>query len=121
MVGVAILNKVNQSDKPIGLSFRRRDQISGDELWSVLEKVTQSNSRFNALDTLTIDVHAVRMPTGFGRVKTKGRPLTVSAHLKSIIEVKAETNCLAHALIIAIAKITQDPNYASYRKGYKTH
>jgi hypothetical protein len=81
MVGVAIRNEVNQSDKPIGLSFRRRDQISGDVIWSVLEKVTQSNSRFNALDTLTIEVHAVRMPAGFGCVKKKGRPLWVMAHL----------------------------------------
>jgi hypothetical protein len=44
------------------------------------------------------------------------------AHLKkSIIEVKAEANCLAHTLIIAIAKITNDPNYAAYRKGRKIH
>jgi hypothetical protein len=28
-------------------------------------------------------------------------------------------NCLAHALIIAIAKITNDPNYSEYRKGWK--
>ena len=41
-------------------------------------------------------------------------------HLKrSIIEVKAKTNCLAQALIIAIARITKDPNYKSYRQGYK--
>jgi hypothetical protein len=44
MVGVAIRNEVNQSDKPIGLSFRRRDQMSGDVIWRVLEKVSQSNS-----------------------------------------------------------------------------
>jgi hypothetical protein len=63
------------------------------------------------------------MRAGFGSgMKTKGRPLTVMAHLKrSIIEVKAERNCLAHALIIAIAKINIDPNYASYRKGFKIH
>jgi hypothetical protein len=122
MVGVAIRNKVNQSDKPIGLSFRRRDQMSGDVLWSLFEKVSQSNSRFNALDTLTIEVHAVKMPVGFGRVKTKGRPLTVMAHLKrSITEVKVETNCLAQALIIAIAKLTKDPNYKAYRQGKKIH
>jgi hypothetical protein len=89
----------------------------------VLEKVTQSNSRFNSLDTLTIEVHAVRMPAGFGRsIKTKGRPLGVIAHLKrTIIEVKVETNCLAHALIIAVATITKDPNYKTYMKGRKTH
>jgi hypothetical protein len=122
MVGFAIRNEVNQSDKPIGLSFRRRDQKSGDVLWSVLEKVLQSNSRFNALDTLTIEVHAVRMPAGFGRVKPKGRPLSVMAHLKrSIIEDKAETNCLAHNLIIAVARLTNDPNYKAYRQGWKIH
>jgi hypothetical protein len=122
MVGIALRNEVNQSDKPIGLSFRRRDQISGDVIWSVLEKVTQSNSKFNALDTLTIEVHAVRMPAGFGGIKKKGRPLRVMAHLKkSIIEVKAETNCLAHALVIAIAKATNDPDYVAYRKGRKIH
>jgi len=35
------------------------------------------------------------------------------------VNVKAETNCLAHALVIAIAKITDDPNYKSYRDGWK--
>jgi hypothetical protein len=123
MVGIAIRNEVNQSDKPIGIIFRRRDQISRDVIWSVFEKVSQSNSRFNALDTLTIEVHAVRMPTGFGvSIRKKGRPLGVMAHLKrSIIAVKAETNCLAHALIIAIAKLKNDPDYNSYRRGYKIH
>jgi hypothetical protein len=68
MVWVAIRNEVNQSDKPMGLSFRRRDQISGDVIWSILEKMTQSNSRFNALDTLTIEVHAVKMPVRLGEM-----------------------------------------------------
>ena len=97
MVGVAIHNEVNQSDRPIGISFRRRDQLSVDAIWSVFEKVTQSNSRFNALDTMTVVLHSVKMPVGFGfhsaGMKTKGRPLSVMAHLKkSIIQVKTETN-----------------------------
>jgi hypothetical protein len=122
MVVVDIRNEVNQSDKSIGITFRRRDQISGDVIWSVLEKVTQLNSRFNALDTLTIEVHAVRMPAGSGGIKTEGRPLGVMAHLKkSIITAKAETNCLAHALIIAVARITKDPNYKAYMQGRKIH
>jgi hypothetical protein len=41
-------------------------------------------------------------------------------HLKrSIIQLRAEENCLAHALIIAIARLNNDPNYAAYRKGSK--
>jgi hypothetical protein len=42
------------------------------------------------------------------------------AHIKtSIIEVKAETNCLSHALVISKVKATNDTNYNSYRRGYK--
>src|SRR5215510_10290731 len=104
MVGVSIRNEENQSDKPIGLSFRRKDQLTGEVIASVLEKVAQSDARFNALDKLVVDVHYIRMPVGFGRsnaLKTKGRPVTVMAHLKtSIVRVKAEENCLAHALVI---------------------
>jgi hypothetical protein len=122
MVGIALRNEVSQSDKPQRISFRRRDQISGDVIWSVFEKVSQSNSRFNALDTLTIKVHAVWMPVGFGIIKNKCRPLEIMTHLKrSIIEVKAETNSLVHAPIIAIVKITREPNYNSYRRGCKIH
>jgi hypothetical protein len=50
MVGITIQNEVNENDKVIGIGFRRKDQLSGDVIWSVIEKVTQSNSRFNALD-----------------------------------------------------------------------
>jgi len=38
---------------------------------------------------------------------------------RSIIEVKAKSDCLAHALILAIARITSDRDYNSNRKGYK--
>jgi hypothetical protein len=98
MVGVAIRNEFNQSDKPIGNSFRRTDQISGEEIWSVFEKVSQSNSRFHALETLTIEVNSIKSHVGYGfrgdGIKAKGRPLQVMANLKtSIIQVKAETNC----------------------------
>jgi len=42
------------------------------------------------------------------------------AHLKSsIVEVKAEENCLAHALLIAIARGDNDANYKAYRQGRK--
>ena len=44
------------------------------------------------------------------------------AHLKKrTMEVKTETNCLAHALIVAIAKLTNDPYYKAYRKGLKIY
>ena len=86
----------------------------------MFEKVSQSNARFNALDKLVVTVHSVKMPVGFGRVKAKGRFISVMAHLKrNIVEIKAEENCLAHVLIIAIARLNNDPHYKAYRQGRK--
>jgi hypothetical protein len=68
MVGLAIHHEgTGPRDKPIGFSFRRRDQLSTEVIWRLFEKVAQSNSRFNALDPLSIILHYVKMPTGFGR------------------------------------------------------
>jgi hypothetical protein len=70
---------------------------------------------------VSVEVHAVKMPVGFGKaLKTIGRQLSYLVHLKrSIVEVQAEKNCLAHALLIAIARVTDDPNYKAYRQGRK--
>ena len=80
----------------------------------------QSSSLFNALDKLVLEVLTIKVPAGFGGIKTRGRPLAILAHFKkSNLRVKSETNCLAHALITAIAKITDDPNYRLYCQGRK--
>ena len=86
MVGMTIHNQVNQNDKPIGISFRRKDQLTRDVKWSVFEKVTQSNSRSNALDILVANVHSVKMPVEFGGsgIKTMGRMISVMLHLKKL-------------------------------------
>jgi len=121
MVGITISNEVEVKDRAIGISFRRRDQITVDVIWSVFEKVAQSNAIFNALDKLVMTVHSVRMPIGHGKITSKGRPLEIMARLKrSIVQVKAESNCLAHALVIAKAKVDgDDKKYQSYRRGNK--
>jgi len=122
LVGITIRNQMNQNDKPIGISFRRKDQLSGDVIWRVFERVSQSNSRFNAFDTLVVIVHSIKMPGGFGKWACKSvvRPLSIMAHLKKgIVEVKTEENCLAHALVIAVAKVENYPNYKSYINGWK--
>ena len=101
MVWITIQNQVNQNDKHIGISFSRNYHLSGEAVWSVFERVSQYNALFNALDTLVGTVNSVKMPVGFGYgITTKGRPLSLMAHLKKgILELKAEKNCLAHALI----------------------
>ena len=60
IVGIHIHNEVNQSDKPVGC-FRQKDQLSSGVIWSVSNKVTQSNYRFNASNTLIVTVHSVTM------------------------------------------------------------
>ena len=67
MVGITISNEFEVKDRAIGISFRRRDQITGDVILSLFEKVAQSNARFNALDKLVMTVHSVRMPIGHGK------------------------------------------------------
>jgi len=86
MAGITIKNQVNQNDKPIGISFRRKEQLSGDVIWSVFEKVSQSNARINALDKLVVTMHSVTMPVGYGKnaIKCMGRPLSVKAHPKKV-------------------------------------
>lgn len=82
--------------------------------------VSQLNSAFDALDTLVVTVHSVKEPVGFGLgLKTIGRLSFMVHPNKSILEVKAVDNCLAHALIIALVKVDKDPNYKSYRDGWK--
>jgi hypothetical protein len=91
-------------------------------IWKLLEKVAQSNDKFNAHDPLIVTVHSVKVPVGFGGngLKSKVRQLDTMAHLKkSIVRANADKNYLAHALLIAIAKVQNDPNYAAYRKGRK--
>ena len=122
IVGITIRNQVNQNDKPIEISFRRKDQLSADVIWSVFEKVSQSNSRFDALDTLVVTVLSVGTPVGFVKsaIKNSGRPLSVMVHPKtSIVDVIAEENCLAQALVISIAKVENYPDYKAYRQGRK--
>jgi len=67
MVVVTIHNEVNLLDKAIGISFRRKNQLSEEVIWSVFSKVAQSNARYNAMDRLIVVVNSVRMPVGFGR------------------------------------------------------
>jgi len=87
MIGITISNEVNVKERAIGINFRRKDQITGDVIWSVFEKVTQSNARFNALDKLVVTVHSVRMPVGHVGgvgIATKGMPLEIVIRRKKV-------------------------------------
>jgi hypothetical protein len=77
----------------MGFSLRRKDQLSSDIIWSVFDKLSRSNARFNPSDTLIVTVHPVTMPVGFRKdaIKQKVRPIATMVHLKSsIVEVRTE-------------------------------
>jgi len=84
MVGITITNEINVRDKAIRISFRRKDQITPEVIWSVFDKVTQSNASFNALDKMILVVQSVKMPVGHGCVKCESRPLEAMIHLKKV-------------------------------------
>jgi len=44
VVGITISNEGEAKDRAIGISFRRKEQITGDVIWPVFEKVAQSNA-----------------------------------------------------------------------------
>ena len=57
VVGMILCNEGKQSDKPIGISFRRKDQSSSDVIWSMFDKFSQYNSR---LDTMWVVIYSVK-------------------------------------------------------------
>jgi hypothetical protein len=117
LVGLRIRNTENLQDEVVGISLRSRDQLKADVLWSVLEKVIQSNARFALTDRLEVNLDHVRMSVGNGQEKTKGRSISVLSDIKRSIVVKTAVLCLAHALVSAMARVNNDPKYVSYRHG----
>ena len=119
-VGLRICNTQNVQVNVVCISLRRRDQFKPDVVLDVLGKVIQSNVRFGLTDRLEVHLDHIGMPAGNGREKTKGRSLDVLNVIKrSIVVVRAAFLCLAHALIIALARVNGDSKYVSYRKGYQ--
>jgi hypothetical protein len=121
LVGLTIPNLENTMNKPVSISLRRRDQLKPDVVWDVLGKVIQSNAQFGLTDRIEVHVDHVRLPAGNGKKteKTKGRSIDIMGAIKrSIVVVKAPVLCLAHALVIAMARVNGDPKYGSYRRGY---
>jgi hypothetical protein len=121
LVCLKIYNIDNVQDKVVGISLRRNDQLKTDVVWDVFGKVIQSNTRFGLTDPLDLHLDHLRMPFGnvTGAEKGKGRPLTVLSAIKmSTVIVKAALLCLAHALVMALARVNGDPMYKSYSNGY---
>jgi hypothetical protein len=73
LVGLTIHNTESAVDKPIGISFRSRDQQQSDLMWEVWSKLAQSYAWFAITDALEVRLDHITMRSGNDRVpKTKG-------------------------------------------------
>ena len=109
----------NQLQSPISLPFCPLEELTTEKVLSQVEKVVQSNDEFWLNDTVNIDLIRVQMPQGSGKSRRKRTTYDIREYLqgkKSVITINNKDNyCLARALVVAIARIENDPMYNQIR------
>ena len=110
---VRFVLRSTQLETPISLPFMSVQQLTPERVFSQIERVVQSNRDFRLNDTVLVDLVHVEAPQGSGIKKRDLIDLKDFLHKKkSIVRIKNEDDlCLARALVVAIAKIEEDPGY----------
>ncbi|CAB4023650.1 Hypothetical predicted protein, partial [Paramuricea clavata] len=92
-----------------------RERLTTERVLEEFERVIQSNRHFYLNDSVDVNVVYVEMPHGGKR--TKRAETNLEKHLmkkRSIIRIRNNDQlCLARALVVAKAKIDNDPQYTS--------
>ena len=113
---VRFVLRSDQLDIPISIPFIPLAQLTTERVFSQIERVIQSNRDFRLNDTVTVDIIRVEEPQGGGRKRTT---LNIREYLKekgSVITINNNDNlCLARALVVAVARIENDPKYHQIR------
>ena len=112
---VRFVLRSDQLDTPISIPFMPVPQLTPERVFSQIERVLQSNRDFRLNDTVTVDIIHVEAPQGSGRSRLKRDILDIREYLhkkKSVITIQNNDNlCLARALVVAVAKAENAPNY----------
>ena len=110
---VRFVLRSDQLDTPISIPFMPALQLTPERVFSQIERVVQSNRDFRLNDTVTVDIIHVEAPQGSGRSKRTTLNIKEYLHKKgSVITIQNNDNlCLARALVVAIAKVENAPNY----------
>ena len=112
---VRFLLHSNQLDKPIHFPFMPAERLTTEHILAKFEQVIQSNQEFRLNDTVEINVIHVSMPIGGKR--SKRSEVNLGKHLekkRSIVRIRNDDNlCMARALVVAKAKLYNDPQYKS--------
>ena len=112
---VRFVLRSTQLDTPISIPFLPLGRLTPERVLSAVEHVIQSNRDFRLNDTVNVDLIHVEAPQGSGRSKLKRNIVNIKEYLHkkgSVITIKNQDNlCLARALVVAIAKVDNAPNY----------
>ena len=118
---VRFVLRSDQLDLPISIPFIPLAQLTTERVFSQIERVIQSNRDFRLNDTVTVDIIRVEEPQGgTSNGKSKRTTLNIREYLKkkgSVITINNKDNlCLARALVVAVARIENDPKLDQIRK-----
>ena len=110
---VRFVLRSTQQNTPISIPFLPLVQLTPERVFSAVQRVIQSNRDFRLNDTVNVDLIHVEAPQGSGRSKRNIVNIKEYLHKKgSVITIKNHDNlCLARALVVAIAKVENAPNY----------
>ena len=116
---VRFVLRSDQLDLPISIPFIPLAQLTTERVFSQIERVIQSNRDFRLNDTVTVDIIRVEEPQGgTSNGSSKRTTLNLREYLKkkSVITINNNDNlCLARALVVAVARIENDPKYNQIR------
>ncbi|XP_054272648.1 uncharacterized protein LOC128992928 [Macrosteles quadrilineatus] len=112
-----------KSKEPGYVNFRPASEINEDVLWQIFGGIVQSNSEtIKSTDTFKVECTRINLPVGSGRLG-RVRPGMYNTFeeeckaRKGIVVINNKDNlCLPRALVVAIAKVTNDPDYNLIRK-----
>ena len=101
----------NQLDKPIHFPFMSAGRLTMEHILAKFEQVIQSNQEFRLSNTVEINMTHVSMPIGGKR--SKRTEVNLEKHMekkRSVVRIRNDDNlCMARALVVAKAKIDNDP------------
>ena len=117
---VRFILRSEQLETPISLPFMPVERLTAERVYSELERVIQSNQEFRLNDTVTIDLNHVESPVGSRGKGKKRTTYDIDDYLdekNSVVRIRNKDDlCLARALVVARAKIDNDPKYNQIRQ-----